>query len=184
MNVDLVRALAELEDAPDLHAGRILVLLETFAGSDGTGRVEGLTKLAKLDFLLRYPTMLVRALHAKHCSSESVKVLSHEQSSVESRMVRYRFGPWDHRYRMLLNSLIARGLATVSIEGRTVSIGLTRAGLELAGKLGSADSFRDIARRAKTIRANFDLTATNLMRFVYNTFPEVLSLQKNEAIPP
>lgn len=51
--MDLIRALAELEQNPELHLARLLVLLGEFGGADGTGRVEGLTKLAKLDFLLR-----------------------------------------------------------------------------------------------------------------------------------
>ena len=124
--MDLVRSLAELEQAPELHEARLLLLLGYFAGNDGTGRIQGLTKLAKLDFLLRYPVMLERALEAKRLSAASVEIEPHERTSVESRMVRYRFGPWDHRYRMLLNILIAKDLVTVSIEGRTISIGLDR----------------------------------------------------------
>jgi hypothetical protein len=180
--MDLVRSLTELEQAPALHAARLLLLLRTFAGPDGTGRIQGLTKLAKLDFLLRYPVMLERALQAKKQSVASVQVQPHERNSVESRMVRYRFGPWDHRYRTLLNLLVAQGLATVSVEGRTITIGITPAGAERAGAVAENEAFTDLARRAKTIRAHFDLTATNLMRFIYDTFPELLTLRANEAI--
>lgn len=69
--MDLIRALAELEQSPELHLARLLVLLGEFGGADGTGRVEGLTKLAKLDFLLRYPAMLERALVRRHASTHS-----------------------------------------------------------------------------------------------------------------
>ena len=180
--MDLVRSLVELEQTPDLHAARLLLLLRTFAGPDGAGRIEGLTKLAKLDFLLRYPVMLECALQTKRQSIASVQVRPHERNSVESRMVRYRFGPWDHRYRMLLNVLVAQGLASVSVEGRTISIGLTPAGTERAGILAQNEAFADLTRRAKTIRTHFDLTATHLMQFIYDTFPELLTLRKNEAI--
>ncbi len=47
-----------LEGDDALHLGRILVLLRAFSGRSGNYPVEGLTKLAKLDFLLRYPTYL------------------------------------------------------------------------------------------------------------------------------
>lgn len=180
--MDLIRAMAELEQNSELHQARLLVLLGQFGGSEGTGRIEGLTKLAKLDFLLRYPVMLERALAAKGKSSTAVHVQDYERSSVESRMVRYRFGPWDHRYRSFLNILVAKGLATIALDKRTISIGLTQKGIGLAREFASNEAFDDLARRAKTIHSNFDMTATNLMKFVYATFPELVSMRKNEAI--
>lgn len=182
--MDLVRSLAQLEEEPELHLGRVLVLLCSFAGANGTGHVEGLTKLAKLDFLLRYPTMLERALKAKHRSTTSVGLEPHERTSVESRMVRYRFGPWDHRYRMLLNILVARGLATVSLTGKTVSLGLTPDGFRVAQELSASHAYASVARRARLLHAHFDVGATHLMRFIYDTFPEVLTLRMNESITP
>ena len=68
--------------------------------------MEGLTKLAKLDFLLRYPVMLERAVVAKGHSTRDVHLKDHERLSVESQMV--RDSPWDHRYRELLNILIGK----------------------------------------------------------------------------
>jgi hypothetical protein len=182
--MDIVRALAELERTPELHEGRLLVLLSEFAGPNGNGTIDGLTKLAKLDFLLRYPVMLERALQKKGRSPKAANVEPHERHSVESRMVRYRFGPWDHRYRMLLNMLIAKALASVSIHGRTISIALTPAGLAAARELVGSEQFADMAERAHTIRANFDMTATHLMKFIYDTFPELSDMQSNEAISP
>lgn len=175
--------MAELEAVEELHLARILLLLGTFAGGDGTGRVEGLTKLAKLDFLLRYPVMLERALDAKHKSGKAVRVEPHERLSVESKMVRYRFGPWDHRYRNLLNVLVAKGFVNVVIQGRTISIGLSQLGAEAYHKISALDAFQDVIRRASILRANFDVRATTLVRFIYDTFPEVLSLRSNEEIP-
>ena len=47
------------EDITELHAGRLLLLLR-YCGvtgkSDGTSRIEGLTKLASLIFLFAIPT--------------------------------------------------------------------------------------------------------------------------------
>ena len=57
--MDLMRTCVELERNDDLHTARLLILLDVFAGQDGTQTVDGLTKLAKLDFLLRYPANLV-----------------------------------------------------------------------------------------------------------------------------
>src|ERR1700687_705743 len=67
MSLRLVKAVAETENLDDFHLGRLLVLLGSADARRNTAAtkpkaVEGITKLAKLDFLLRYPTCLERAL--------------------------------------------------------------------------------------------------------------------------
>ena len=180
---DIVEAVATLDDVVDLHAARLIVLLDAFAGKDGTERIQGLTKLAKLDFLLRYPVMLERALEARRKTTRDVEVDEHERFSVESTMVRYRFGPWDHRYREFINVLVAKGMATLDIEGRTIVIGLTDIGKKAARELAADAVFEPYARRSRALKRHCDLTATNLMRFIYDTFPEIITLRSNEAIP-
>jgi hypothetical protein len=179
--MDIVETVAKLDGTPELHTVRLLLLLRAFTEDDAA--VEGLTKLAKLDFLLRYPVMLARALEAKGRTTSDVKLEDHELQSVESEMVRYRFGPWDHRYREILNSLIAKGLAAVTVEGRTVIIALTDRGREIARRLAEDPLFEPYARRSMLLKRHFDMTATNLMRFIYDTFPEIITLRSNEAIP-
>lgn len=180
--MDFVETVANLDQSPQLHAVRLLLLLDAFAEDDRSGAIEGLTKLAKLDFLLRYPVMLERALEAKGRSTREVQLEDHERHSVESEMVRYRFGPWDHRYRDFLNILVAKGLASINIEGRTMVIAVTEAGREQARRLSNDDLFVQYTRRATLLKRHFDLTATNLMRFIYDTFPEIVSLQSNAPI--
>ena len=180
--MDIVTTVADLDRRLDLHISRLLVLMLAFSEDDGVGAIEGLTKLAKLDFLLRYPAMLERALKVKGRSTRELIVEEHERHSVESAMVRYRFGPWDHRYREFLNVLVAKGLATLSVEGRKVIISLTEEGKNLAKRLAKSTNFEQYARRARLLKRHFDLTATNLMRFIYDTFPEILSLRSNAPI--
>lgn len=181
--MDLVEAVADLDQSPELHEARLMVLLDAFTGDDQPGTIEGLTKLAKLDFLLRYPVMLERALQAKGHSIREVQLESHERHSVESEMVRYRFGPWDHRYREFLNILVAKGLVSTSIEGRKIVILLTAQGRDLARQLANQQNFEQYSRRAKLLKRHFDMTAVNLMKFIYDTFPEIVTLRSNEAIP-
>ncbi|AUZ53914.1 hypothetical protein B1L07_00830 [Stenotrophomonas acidaminiphila] len=181
--MDIVEAVVNLDGAPELHLARILLLLNAFAGDEGDGSIEGLTKLAKLDFLLRYPVMLDRALQAKGRSAKEVRLEDYERQSVESEMVRYRFGPWDHRYREFLNILVAKNLAAVSIEGRKVVITLTDKGRGIATNLMERPAFESYARRSLLLKRNFDMTATNLMRFIYQTFPEIVTLRSNQVIP-
>lgn len=179
--MDLVQTVADLDAEAELHAARLLVLILAFSRQGSA--VEGLTKLAKLDFLLRYPVMLERALAAKGRSTKDVELKDHERLSVESEMVRYRFGPWDHRYREFLNILVGKGLVTVSVEGRKVVIALTDCGHELASNMAASPEFQDYARRSSLLKRYFDVQATTLMRFIYDTFPEVVSLRSNERIP-
>lgn len=181
--MDLVEMIAELDVEPSLHAARLLVLISAFSDAGQEDAVEGLTKLAKLDFLLRYPVMLERALAAKGRSTRDVQLEEHERLSVESQMVRYRFGPWDHRYREFINILVGKGLVTVNVEGRKVTIRLTNRGYTVANELAMIPEFEDYARRASLLKRHFDVQATKLMQFIYETFPEVVSLRSNEKIP-
>lgn len=181
--MDLVETIASLDADPELHAARLLMLISAFSGVSRNDKIEGLTKLAKLDFLLRYPVMLKRALEAKGHSTKYVQLEDHERLSVESKMVRYRFGPWDHRYREYLNILVAKELVEIDIEGRKVVISVTARGHELAEKLSSGPLFQDYSRRCILLKRYFDIQATTLMRFIYATFPEVVSLRSNESIP-
>jgi hypothetical protein len=162
--------------------GRLLILIDAFAGRKGDQSIEGLTKLAKLDFLLRYPTYLERALKARNAEEAALKVQEFERTSIEARMVRFRFGPWDHRYRRFLNTLAGRGLVTVSTVGRTVIIGQTERGRAAANLLINAPEYAALKQRATFLKRHLDLQATRLMDFIYQTFPEVASLRLGETI--
>jgi len=180
--MSLFAELVALESEDDLHLGRLLVLLGVFVGRDGNQTVDGLTKLAKLDFLLRYPVFLERALAARDASTSEVRIAPHERQSVESKMVRYRYGPWDFRYRRFINVLAAKELAYAGVVGRTVKIGLTDAGVKMAKTVASTPEYGDIARRARLLKRHVNMRATSLMRFVYATFPEITSLRLGEEI--
>lgn len=182
MKMDFFESITALESNPSLHCARLLILLHAFGTEERTGEIEGVTKLAKLDFLLRYPVMLERALQAKRHSTKDVRLLDHERNSVESKMVRYRFGPWDHRYPRLLSLLQAKGLVQMRMNGVTKMVGITPGGKKIAEKLESTEEFADVARRASVLKRYFDMPATRLMRFVYSTFPEIVSLELNKAI--
>ena len=181
--MSLFENLVKLEGDDNLHLGRLLVLLSAFVGRDGTGSVDGLTKLAKLDFLLRYPANLERALEVRGGKSLDAKVEEYERKTIESSMIRYRFGPWDFRYRRFLNTLVARGLVSVTTEGRTIKLSLTGPGRDAAEELVRAPEFDRMATRARLLKRHCDLSATNLMKFIYETFPELVSMRAGRPIP-
>lgn len=170
----------ESDDA--LQLGRLLVLLRAFSGKKADQPIEGLTKLAKLDFLLRYPAFLERALKARNIPEDKAFVEDFERNSVEAHMVRYKYGPWDHRYRRLLNTLVGQGLVEVETNKRTIMIRLTREGRESADRIANDPAYTVIATRAGLLQKHLNLGATALMEFVYSTFPEIVSLRLGEKI--
>jgi hypothetical protein len=170
-----------LEGDDSLHLGRLLILVDVFAGRRGDQTIDGITKLAKLDFLLRYPSYLERALVARKAPEAAAQVEDFERNSVEARMVRYKFGPWDYRYRRFLNVLVGKGLVEVK-DGRPVVIRLTPKGREAAANLLAQAEYKSVQHRAGLLKQHLNLNARGLMDFIYKTFPEVASLRLGETI--
>lgn len=179
--MSLFEILKNLEENEDYHLARILILLYEFTATNNQ-EIEGLTKLAKLDFLLRYPTYLEKALSVQGKNPKLVKIQEHEKKSVEAKMVRFRYGPWDFRYRKFINTLIGMGLIYIRLEGRSFNLGITNKGKNLAFKIINEETYSDLSERAKIIKRNFNISGTNLMKFIYKTFPEIGNLQYGEAI--
>jgi hypothetical protein len=190
MTLRLVQAVAETEQLDDFHLSRLIVLLGSADNRKQTAStkakaVEGITKLAKLDFLLRYPTYLERALTAVQQSPDLARVEPRERTSIETKMVRFRYGPWDSRYRRWLGLLSARGLVRLGLEGNTVIIGLTDTGRELARALRHHREFALLAERSDVVvRAVGGMPGTKLKNFVYRVFPEITDMKWGEEIKP
>lgn len=188
MSLRLIKAVAETENLDDFHLGRLLVLLGSADARKSTPltkakAVEGITKLAKLDFLLRYPTCLERALLKLNRDPREAVVRPRERTSIEAKMVRFRYGPWDARYRRWLGLLAARGLVTLGLQGNTVQIGLSDAGRSLAERFREDPLYGDLALRADVVvKAVGSMSATRLKDFVYETIPEIVDMKWGEEI--
>ncbi len=182
--MDLVSSIARLDDDLLMHAARLLVLVHTFSEGAADREIKGLTKLAKLDFFLRYPTYLRRALEIRGQSVAGIGVQSWEEHSIESKMVRYKYGPWDPRYPKVLSLLAAKGLLYARQVGNTKHFGLTEAGRSAAEILLVTPEFQLLGSRSVALKRHMNLTASNLVKFVYSNFPEIASLRYNESIVP
>ena len=97
---------------------RLLLLIEAFSRRNKV--LEGRTKLAKLDFLLRYPSYCARAVQIRR--PELMDATKGPEPDLESRMVRYRFGPWDPAYYALLGRLIGKGLVRPAPFAKGIAI--------------------------------------------------------------
>ena len=100
-----ITTIIKLDESYDFHLARLLILMNEMSKKEYGEIIQGITKLVKLDFLLRYPNVLEQALKRKGKSTNSIKVKPHEIDSVESKMIRYKFGPWDNRYWEFLRIL-------------------------------------------------------------------------------
>src|SRR5688500_13339774 len=140
MSFNIIRAIAQSENNDDIHLGRLLLLIMTFENTRKKA-IEGLTILAKLDFLLRYPNCLERALNAKKKDKGIANVQEYERTTIESKMIRFKYGPWDARYRRWLNLLVSRGLIELTVDGRTVYIEITAAGRNVAKQFSEDERY-------------------------------------------
>lgn len=153
---------------------RLLLLIHGFSG-DG-GALEGRTKLAKLDFLLRYPAYFARALAVRRQTKATARAITDaeaEGQTIEGRMVRYRYGPWDPAYFALLGRLIGKGLVDPTPVLRGIGYRTTDHGRALANRLATEPAWAPVAARVELLHKHFDMTGHGLKDFIYENFPEV-----------
>lgn len=160
---------------PEYHAARLLLLIESV--SRRSGSLDGLTKLAKLDFLVRYPNMLRRLLVQDGIDISAVDGtdILPALEAVESRMMRYKYGPWDNLYYPLVGSLISRGLLE-SVDGRgTVALRPTASGSEVVAALREVKSWAAIAARCDLAIDHYNLSGNALKERIYADLPEAVN---------
>ena len=189
MSLKILQLAAAVENSDEFNEARLLLLLKAAAGKEEIAKpLEGIMKLAKMDFLLRYPNMLVRALNVigeskKSALAAAAAIPEEDRDTIEARMIRFRFGPWDPRYRRWLSILVAKQLAIVYREGRTVKIQLSKKGIELAGQLAEAEAFKPLAERAKIVNSAVgNMPSTRITAFVYKIAPELINMKWGNAI--
>lgn len=165
--------------------GRLLLLIDAFSRKkNGRARyLEGRVKLAKLDFVLRYPRHLARVLTARGVSLEDISKIDVEEAPLDARMMRYRYGPWDPAYYAVLGSLIGRGLVEVApLPGKSgFGYRTTEVGARVAAGLRQDESFAGIMIRLGLITRHLDKSGTALKDFIYE-LPEVSDATWGEEV--
>jgi hypothetical protein len=147
---------------------RLLLLINAFS-KDG-GHLQGRVKLAKLDFLLRYPRFFERAMAAR---GREVTI-GEPEPAIEQRMVRYRYGPWDPAYYGILGRLIGKGLVLPVPQDRYIGLRVTEVGYEAADGIAATPTWANTAKAARILRTEFrEHRGTWLKDFIYREFPEV-----------
>jgi hypothetical protein len=158
------------DDILEFHAGRLLLLLSTCGGTAET--INGLTKMAKLDFFVRYPDFFSAAL------AEGLRRKTARTEAVEAAMVRHHYGPWDKRYYHVLAYLESRRLIRIVLTGRTRRLALTALGKATARKLLSNEAFRELIAHMRNVNEALGRKSGNeLKNMIYDLFGEEVAEQ-------
>jgi hypothetical protein len=164
------------DDILEFHAARLLLLMQICGTA---GRIDGLTKMAKLDFFTRYPDFFAVARAAESDVGPIPPSSEGAGETVESSMVRHHYGPWDKRYYHVLAHLEAKQLITVIKDGKSYKITLTPLGKERANALAALPSFATLVDRLKQVREVFGKkTGTYLKNLIYRLFDREVGRRK------
>lgn len=180
--------LALARDDLAYHQARVLLLVNAVAATQGhSGKVDGLTKLAKLDFLVRYPALAPDVLDRLDRHDPRLRLSEDdtaEPATVEAPMTRYKYGPWDDRYYPVIGALVGRGLLRYA-KGRRGSVALapTGAGRALARQLADADVWEHIDHRSRAIaEASAGMTGNALKNLIYDRLEALMDRPHGEVI--
>lgn len=161
------------KDPFEYHVARVLLLVVAFSPT-ARSKLDGLTKIAKLDFLLRYPVYLERLLELRETPlAPELRPSQNERQGLESAMIRYKYGPWDDRYYPVIGRLIGQALAEPVPGKGAVALRATAAGKELATRLGEED-WAVVLGRAHVLKRHLDLSGSTLKQLIYESFPDVV----------
>jgi hypothetical protein len=163
-----------IKDPFEYHVARVLLLVVAFCPTSRS-KLDGLTKLAKLDFLLRYPVYLERLMELRDTPLDpELRPSLDERRGLESAMIRYKYGPWDDRYYPVIGRLIGQGLAEPLPAKGAVALRATPQGRKLATRLAEED-WSVVLGRARSLKKNLDLSGSSLKELIYESFPEAVN---------
>lgn len=159
------------DDVVEFHAARLLLL---FSVCGVSGRIDGLTKMAKLDFFARYPDFFDAARRATIPDAEYQQESPADSDvAVEAAMVRHHYGPWDKRYYHVLAHLEGKKLISVTKHRNSYRLALTDEGKKMAKSLSDKASFDALVERMREIKKIFgNKSGSTLKKLIYQLFDE------------
>ena len=164
------------------HIARVLLLVNEFS-EPGSEALDGLTKLAKLDFLLRYPAFLEALNERNGVPADLLTVVRDaERLAVDSPMIRYKYGPWDDRYYALIGALVGRGFVEYADGRGRASLRVTDSGRRVASDLAAREEWTETAARLKLLREHYDLPGSRLKNMIYDAFPAIRDVAYRSVI--
>jgi hypothetical protein len=163
----------------EYHAARLLLVVHLCGTKN---RIKGLTKLAKLDFFVRYPSFFAYAKAQLEGSNE----VPAATAAGDGAMIRHHYGPWDPRYYQILAYLEGRELLDVGREKNAYVFSLSPKGAELASALARDPAYLDVASQMRQVKSVLGPKSGDaLKKLVYSLFDEeVARLRMGTVIQP
>lgn len=156
---------------------RLMILINDLCGIQHNKKIDGVNKLAKLDFLLKSPTYLKKGLLRLN-TKVTIEVTNVEADSIENRLQQYRYIPWDEEYRKYLNVIIAKGLIDIFFEKDDYFIQISELGIQVSEALKEDRFFKEYSNRSKIISTHFGSYSEGyLNNFFAINFPEIGSFK-------
>lgn len=183
-----IEALTAMVDDLAYHQGRVLLLVRAVANEPGNGgKLDGLTKLAKLDFLVRYPALAPVVLDNLESSDPGLHLSESDLSDptvVADPMVRYKYGPWDDKYYPVIGALVSRGLVNYSTSRRgNVALVPTALGRTLAEDLAADPTWAGVDDQCRAVaRSSAGLTGNALKDRIYDRLSALMDRPHREVI--
>ena len=177
-----------LRDDLAYHQARVLLLVVAVSATPGNAnKLDGLTKLAKLDFLLRYPALAPAVLDELDADDPRLHLSPAEiaePTDVEAPMVRYKYGPWDDRYYAVIGALVGRGLVRYAKGKRgNVALSPTLNGRKLATQMISAPDWVEMGDRSNAIAAaSAGMTGNTLKDRIYQRLATLMDRPHRQVI--
>jgi hypothetical protein len=181
-NINNIKAGINLtsDEIIEFHASRLLLLIYICGAKEQKSnlkKINGLTKLAKLDFFIRYPDFFNTLVNYLNIDEKM------DSKSIESRMIRFHYGPWDKRYYQVLPYLEARNLIHINKSGNAYEFVLSKLGEEIANKFAVNAKFTDIIERMKSVKRAIGARSGNsIKKLIYEVFQNEITLKELERI--
>lgn len=171
-----------------LTGSRLLILIDEVGASvEHPSRVralQGTLRLAKLDFLLRYPEYLYAAIKIVSPSTEK-----YWRDVQAEPMSKYKMGPFEREYYNVFGMLDSRGFTETVRSGglldRERTFFLTRSGRQfIERELGPDPKWREHQDVARVVRQFFgNWSGADLRNFLYEHFPRITATGLDDTIP-
>lgn len=142
------------------HQARVLLLISAFSGR--SRGLRGLSRLSRLDFLLRFPPVLdyVDLGEATGWPTAAATVPA-ERHATDIAFASSRYGLWTDRYTLIIGALLGKQLAAV-VPGRSLEMIATPAGRAAAAQLAMNHEWAATKLRADFLHQRLDVSAARL----------------------
>lgn len=181
MESNYIEMIMDVNSDNTLDITRLLILINVFTNKNKTAGIEGITKLAIFEFLLKYPYALQKIVEfeqrqkPKSAKQVNVKLEEYEKESIEAHMMALNFAPWNYKYRNEISVLSAKKLISLSIVKNKVDVCITDEGINVVNDLLKCRFYKDIEIRSKIIKLSFKSYGTStLINKIYQVFPDIL----------